>query len=268
MDRSIAISLLSLLASCASLPTLPPEDAVNMSDIVSNIRCELETAASASGFSRSKPGWNAGISLELKVNQTSSGILDSALTVPLNPGVMRAGLKVGQSSDATRSAKFKFAQALTTPPGNRSYCEYTTYNYTEGHRRLLGGRLGFAEWMVRLRNTMKETNVTPTQVGYSLQFVIKPNIDLGPKFTLLPIGDSNAEIGLNLAAAKSTFHTLEIVLDPVVEKKPTDVRIVADISRKPGAGKQRAAPDASRLNDLLDQQSIKSKLDQLILEDQ
>jgi len=38
--------------------------------------------------------------------------------------------------------------------------------------------------------------------------------------------------------------------------------------RKPCAGKQRAAPDASRLNDLLDQRSLKSKLDQLILEDQ
>jgi hypothetical protein len=268
MKKSIAISLLPIFTSCASLPELPPEDAVNMSDIVSNIRCELETAANASGFSRSATVWNAGISLELKVNQTSSGVLDSALTVPLHPGVMRAGLKVGQNSDATRAAKFKFAQPLKTPPGIRSYCEFVSYNYNEGNRRLLGGRLGFAEWMVRLRNTMEETKVTPTQVGYSLQFVIKPNIDVGPKFTLLPIGDANAEIGLNLTAAKSTFHTLEIVLDPVVEKKPTDVRIVADIRQRPGDGKRKLTPDASRLNDLLDQQSIKSKLDQLILEDQ
>jgi hypothetical protein len=228
---------------------------VSVTDVVNNIRCELQSAAMETGFDSSAPKWAAGIALELKVIANSSGVADAAVTLPLNPGSSKIGFKLGQTAESTRAAGFKFQQLLADK--KEDYCLYQALTPREA---LLEGRLGFREWLSRLNTTMKISGVKPTQVSYTLQFVIKPSGEFTPRFSLIPIGDNTFEGGLALSAQESRFHTLNIVLEPVKGEQVISVRIVKDERQKAPA----AAVSPQRLNDLLDQQSIKTKLDELL----
>jgi hypothetical protein len=259
ISRSLAIfGSATLLGACATLPRLPPESKVSVTDVVNNIRCELQSAAIEAGFDSSTPKWIAGIALELKVIANSNGVADAAVTLPLNPGSSKIGFKVGQTAESTRTAGFKFQQPLAEK--KEDYCLYQELTPREA---LLEGRLGFREWLSRLAYTMKHSGVKPTQVSYALQFVIKPSAEFSPRFSLIPIGDNTFEGGVALSAQESRFHSLNIVVEPVKGEQVISVRIVKDERQK-----VPSAVSPQRLNDLLDQQSIKTKLDELLQENQ
>src|SRR5262249_56953728 len=82
---------------------------------------------------------------------------------------------------------------------------------TERYGRV-GGRLGIADLFERAGRTRKLANLTGlTQLDYNLDFIIKNNAGLEPRFLVVPIGnDRTIGGGLKLTGSNSDTQTLKL----------------------------------------------------------
>src|SRR5262245_58572200 len=198
---------LSMLAGCATLPSYR-DDAVSTAEIVRHIKCELREAA------WSKPGhewlhtWNAALVFSLEVFHNGEAGADTAVVLPIaHGGSFLANLTGGMSGQATRTERISFNESLAALRADRALrCEDRD---TERYGRL-GGRLGIADLFERAGRTRKLANLTGlTQLDYNLDFIIKNNAGLEPRFLVVPIGnDRTIGGGLKLTGSNSDTQTL------------------------------------------------------------
>jgi hypothetical protein len=233
---------LSVLAGCATLPPYP-DDAVSTAEIVRHIKCELREAV------WSKPGhewlntWNAALVLSLEVFHNGEVGADTAVVLPLgHGGSFLPNLTGTLSGQATRTERISFNESLSALRRDPTLrCEERD---TERYGRL-GGRLGIADLFERAGRTRKVANLTGlTQLDYNLDFIIKSNAGLAPRFLVVPIGhDRTIGGGVKLAGSNSDSQTLKLTLVPPAQG-PTS-RGLATGPR--GAGPSLAPADEDRL---------------------
>lgn len=71
------------LASCTTVPQLPSQYAVDASDIVNQVQCELRSASNEIPFLREKKGWIAAADLELKIAANAGFDASATFTDPI-----------------------------------------------------------------------------------------------------------------------------------------------------------------------------------------
>jgi len=140
---------------------------------------------------------------------------------------------------ATRTERISFNESLAALHRDPSLrCEGRD---TERYGRL-GGRLGIADLFERAGRTRKVANLTGlTRLDYNLDFIIKSNAGLEPRFIVVALGnDKSLGGGLKLAGSNSDTQTLKLTLVPPAQGPPrTGLRpapAVRDRRSPPGRG--------------------------------
>ena len=204
---------LSMLAGCATVPAYR-DDAVSTAEIARHIKCELREAAWASPSNDWLHTWNAALVLSLEVFHNGEVGADTAVVFPVRQtGTIIPNLTGGFSGQATRTERISFNESLAALHRDPSLrCEGRD---TEQYGRL-GGRLGIADLFERAGRTRKVANLTGlTQLDYNLDFIIKSNAGLEPRFIVVPLGNAKSlGGGLKLAGSNSDTQTLKLTLVP------------------------------------------------------
>jgi hypothetical protein len=233
---------LSVLAGCATLPPYR-EDVVSTAEIARHIKCELREAAWANPSNDWLHAWNAALVLSLEVFHNGEIGADTAVVLPVRQtGTFFPNLTGGFSGQATRTERISFNESLAAL--HRDPSLRCAERDTERYGRL-GGRLGIADLFERAGRTRKLANLTGlTQLDYNLDFIIKSNAGLEPRFVLVPVGhDKLIGGGVKLAGSNSDTQTLKLTLVPPAQG-PT-ARGLATGPR--GAGPPIAPMDEDRL---------------------
>ncbi len=264
MRRFASACLIGLTLSLSGCATLPhyEQDPLTTADVIRHIKCEFRSAAW-----RDHPehmwlqGWNAAFVVTLEVFHNGGQESDVSLVVPLNPGTFNLGLTSGLTGQATRTERIYFQERLDKLNGP------TDLNCPEqGADRSsdrLGGRLGLLDLFNRALEAQRLAKIKPKQLDYNLDFVIKANGSVSPRFQLIPVfNDKTLSGGIRLLGARNDTDTLKITLDspppdcPVEldrGKCPSPVYIVERPQLRAGA---RRAPGATGVTpqdqDLLD----------------
>ena len=233
---------LSVLAGCASLPPYR-DDAVSTAEIARHIKCELREAAWSKPSHEWLQTWNAALVLSLEVFHNGEVGADTAVVLPISHGgSFLSNLSGATSGQATRTERISFNESLAALHRDPSLrCEGRD---TERYGRL-GGRLGIADLFERAGRTRKLANLTGlTQLDYNLDFIIKSNAGLEPRFVVVPIGhDRTIGGGLKLSGSHSDTQTLKLTLVPPAQGPST--RGLATGPR--GAGAAIPSADEERL---------------------
>jgi hypothetical protein len=248
----------SLISGCATLPSYR-DDAVSTADIIRHIKCELRDAAWSHPGNEWVRTWKAGLVLSLEVFHSGGIGSDNTWVFPMNQGAtFILGVVGGFSGQATRTERISFNESLRLLNSDpKLLCR----NEDPDMYARLGGELGIADLLKRVGRTKEVANINPTAMDYNLDFVIKKNGGLAPKFSLLPIGKEKTFTGtLAWTGSYSDTQTLKLTLVPPAEREaapacarelvdgkcPLPVYIVAEPKAGPRALREEGAPGARR----------------------
>jgi hypothetical protein len=230
-----------LLAGCASLPSYR-DDAVSTAEIARHIKCELREAVWSNPANAWLQSWNAALVLSLEVFHNGELGAETGLILPVREtGSFAPNLSAGFSGQATRTERISFNESLRGLNGDANLrCK----GRDTAHYGRLGGQLGIADLFDRAGRTRKVANLTGlTQLDYNLDFIIKSNAGVEPRFVVVPIGSARVGGGLKLAGSNSDTQTLKLTLVP-----PVEAATARGIGPGPrGAGPPIAPVDEDRL---------------------
>lgn len=209
----------AVLAGCAVLPEYR-EEPLTTADVIRHIKCELRDAAWRYPQNQWIRDWTVGLVFELKANH--AGGLDAnseTWTFPLNHGAIFAvAVNGGFNGAATRTERISFKVGLNEINSQGLAC----LDEESGRYALLGGRLGIADLFERAGQTMQAAKVVEerfTSLNYNLQFVIKKNAGVTPRFSLIPIGKEKTFSGpLAWSGSREDTQGVEITLTPPVRQ--------------------------------------------------
>jgi hypothetical protein len=206
----------SAMAGCATLPDYR-EDPVTTAEIVRHIKCELRDAVWAHPENAWVRPWKAALNFEFEVTHTGGLDSDNTWVFPLNQGAtFILALTGGFSGQGTRTERMNFIENLQTINTQPLFCPKQD---PDRHARL-GGELGLTDLLERVGLAIEAANINIerkllTQLDYNLQFIIKKNASLTPKFNLIPIGKEKPFTGsLKWTGSSSDTQTLKLVLTP------------------------------------------------------
>ncbi|MHB9363557.1 hypothetical protein [Mesorhizobium sp. LNJC403B00] len=178
-----------------------------MKDIVNNISCELQAAATNVPFvKKSTNGWLAGVDMTLQVINEAGGTADANLGVPLVPQGLLVTASATHSGKADRQSTFSFQVDLGHP--EKIQCGEPITGASNGRR--LRGNLGIQSWLANMDKTISRTGIKADKVGYILEFSIADSGSGGPAISLVPVGDSVLGSGLSLTASRSDVQNMTI----------------------------------------------------------
>jgi hypothetical protein len=211
-----------ILGGCAVLPDYR-EEPLTTADVIRHLKCEVYAAAWLYPENAWVRGWTVGFIFELQVNHL--GGLDSETntwTFPLNQGAnFSVALTGGFSGQATRTERFNFKFKPSDVEKESFSCTATE----PGRFAQLGGRLGIADLFERAGLTARLANVKKWQsLDYNLEFVIKKNAGLTPRFSLIPIGKEKSYTGsMKWTGSRSDTQSVKMTLTPPTEAQTCSV---------------------------------------------
>ena len=214
----IFLALLGCLYSggCAFLPEFK-EPPLTTAGVIRHLKCEVYEAAYRYPENEWVRSWTVGLILELQVNHL--GGLDaesSTWTFPLNKGAtFSVALAGGFSGQGTRTERFNFKFKPSEFEKNPSQCDAEE----PSRYALLGGGLGIADLFRRVTLTTKVANVQRWQsLDYNLEFIVKANAGVTPKFNLIPIGKEKTFTGsAKWTGSRSDTQSAKMTLTPPSE---------------------------------------------------
>ncbi len=215
----------AMALSCAGCATLPEyrEDPIETSEVILNIKCELREAAWAHPENSWVRDWNAALTVSLIIDHNGGVDADTSFLFPfVQASTFTAGVLGGFSGSANRTERIDFKENLTAIHEQPLPCgEQTADRYAR-----LGGRLGIADLFARVGQSRDVAQIKPKELAYNLEFVIKGNLTLAPKFNLVPIGDAKTFTGTFRAiGSRNDTHNLKIVLQPPEPKAECPVEL-------------------------------------------
>lgn len=227
------VLLCCLAGGCVRPPEIR-EDVITTTDVILNIKCELRDALRrmrphSAWMTKSDASWEAGFTVTLRVVAKGDLTGDASFVVPLSPGTFTVALTAGVSSEATRTETIDFTENLHRLL-NFDLCP----SDVAADRRdiLLEGRLGFADLVARAIASRQMADIKPTSLSYNLNFDIKKNGSVSPKFSLIPIGGSRTfGGGVSLVGTQTDTDSLKVVFTAPVVKvcKFTEVKGVCPL---------------------------------------
>jgi hypothetical protein len=220
----LKILLLPLIIfGCTSVPDFP-DDHLDTARVVQNIKCEFRDAViKVDSNGEWLKHWNAGFILSILVNHKGGVTVDATLTHPLTPGIFTLPFAGVLSGETKRTEKINFLEKVRRV---RDGFSFPCPSEPASDGALLAGRIGILDLLQRARSAMELAEIAPTQLDYSLDFVIAKNANLSPRFAMIPIGSLDTiTAGIKLEGSQGQTHTLNLSL---VEKKPADCPEFAD----------------------------------------
>lgn len=210
-----ALAGLTILAACASVPSLPYENGVGVVDILRNVKCELATAyAENSGRYPWLRNWAAGVELTLDVTEARSGGVSAQILVPIHvTDSFRLGGEARRRASAQSVSSVTFSTALAALGPN----ECTHQPERLGPEPLLKGNLGLKTWISRAAEAIEAAGISQQTdgLGYIIEFGITANAGLDPSFSIVRIGNYELGGSAGLAASREDTHTLNIAMAPI-----------------------------------------------------
>jgi hypothetical protein len=199
--------------------------------VVRNIKCEFRDAVLvADPRSIWLDNYNAVFALTL-VSYHKGGLTgDATLTHPLDPGTFSLPLILSDTGEASRTEKINFKDKVENlrvlagvdcPLGNEG----------TGRDHLLGGYIGIEKLLIRADESNRIAKITPSSLDYTLSFMIVKTGSIGPKFSLIPVGDNTLSAGLKWEGMRRTTHTLNITLTEKINTEPCPKRLKYLIDR-------------------------------------
>jgi hypothetical protein len=210
-----AVFISSLLISgCTTLPSFPDNE-LETARVVQNIKCEFrEAVIEIDHDGQWLKNWNAGFILTLFINHKGGLTTDATLLHPLTPGLFTLPFVASVAGETKRTEKINFLEKI------RNLRQEQKFECPEGKKSLLAGKIGILDLLKRAKKSVTEADIVPTQLDYTLEFVITESGNLAPKFTMIPIGNINTlSAGVKWEGSRGNSHTLNITL---IEKKPAD----------------------------------------------
>jgi hypothetical protein len=175
--------------------------------------------------------WSAGFTLTMKTFQKGGATGDASFVVPLNPGSFSLGFKAGVTGEVTREEKIDFTEKFFKL---YDFDKCPSDSATNQNNSLLQGKIGFYDLLERVALAKEHEIIKPTSLAYNLDFVIKYNGNVSPKFNLIPVGNKTLTAGLNLDGDRHNFHLLKVVFSPPVEKSCLGPKVtLKDANGKP-----------------------------------
>jgi len=209
---ALAAVAASVIAGCATLPSYR-EDALTTADVIRHIKCELRDATWLQPGNEWVQEWIAGLIFTLDVNHNGGLDTDNTWVFPLNQGALFSiNLIGGFSGQATRTERITFQEPLAALESDmRPLC---LHEDTDRHARL-GGKLGIADLLERAGQSKVSAHINPTELAYNLEFVIKKNAGVAPRFSLIPIGKEKTFSGsLRWTGSFTDTQSLKLTLTP------------------------------------------------------
>jgi hypothetical protein len=224
-----AILLCASLASCSSVPALNEKDAVTITDIIVNVRCEFQAAATEAPFLTAGDGYTVGADIQLQVVNGYEYLLDSSYAVPLSSiFVPELGVRMAGSADATRSVGI----SLDYSKPDKRKCEPRSGSAS---RSKLLGNLGFAEWAKRLQETYKTERLVPNKAAFTLEFVLERSAGAKPALASKVLSEHVWRISPKISGSSKHVHRILIVLT----KNDPPVKIPVTLKKRSGNAPSR-----------------------------
>ena len=221
-----------VLSGCTTLPVLPQDYQLHLNEVVDNVRCQVTSQAESVHFINEKPGWTAGLALEVSILNSAAASASANLDIPLTPGTALPAIVATRAGTANRYVSLEFKEYF---PLKRPYaCDPES----AGSKPLLAGNLGIGNWLglvqqVITEQRLKDPEFSPRVVSTIVNFTIVTTGELGSSFTLIPVGDKVFGAGAQIGGSKTAIHTLTVTLtrNPA-DEDPLEVVIVDDLRGK------------------------------------
>jgi hypothetical protein len=215
ISKMASFAGLTLVAACASVPSLPYEKGIGVVDILHNVKCELATAYGEN--TERHPWlrhWAAGVELTLDVTEAKNGGATAQILVPIH---VTDSFRLG--ADLLRRAKGQSVSSVTfsTALASLNQAECAHYVPERGVEPLLKGNLGLKTWISRAADAIDAAGIAEQTdgMGYIIEFGIQAGGGLDPSFSIIRVGDYELGGEASLAASREDTHTLNIALAPI-----------------------------------------------------
>lgn len=232
------------LSGCATLPTLPPNDRVDVERVVDAVQCELFQAVNETrGSPIDLRQWHGEFVLTMKVEREAGGSGNVDFVVLSGTSILTPGLTAGLKTNATRQVTFEF-----DVPGNKvgpRHCERLQgLESGEG----LHGDLGIRDWLHRAVTSLdKDEAAQATGFGHYVEFLVESQGEGKLRFIVLDAsggaglgGKTSEKNTLNVAFARKPPPKIEDVV--VVDKATGQTKVV----RRPVSAGDAAARSQTR----------------------
>jgi hypothetical protein len=240
-----ACAVASVIAGCATLPEFhepPPTTA----EIVRHVRCELRDALKIPGneWLTDPKTWLVKLSFTFDIQHSGDVSTDNNFTFPLNAGAtFGINFTGGVTGTGNRTENMEFDQRLQQLRDDKSlHCP----DEQLGRYDRLAGYLGIADLLERASRSREKT---PMQAGsisklaYTVEFIIKRNGTVTPKFNLIPIGTEKAYTGsAKWLGSRSDTQKLVLTFTPSPDKEEDCDVVVADLGAPWMAPRRCPAP--------------------------
>lgn len=225
--RLLALGFLTVLAGCASVPSLPYERGVGVADILRNVKCELAAAyAENAGRHPWLKDWAAGIELTLDVTEARSGGVSAQILVPI-----QVTDSFHMRANARRAAKAQSVSSVTfsTTLAGLNQAECAGFKAERGPEPLLKGHLGLKTWITRAAEAVEAAGIAQQTdgMGYIIEFGIAAGAGLDPGYDIVRIGEYELGGSAGLAAGREDVHTLNIAMAPIRAVPPSPVYVTS-----------------------------------------
>ncbi|MFD1983322.1 hypothetical protein ACFSOZ_11655 [Mesorhizobium newzealandense] len=222
-----SIGICLAVSGCGSVPKLQTDiGLLRISDIVDNIRCELQegrdgntkTGVGPASFLTEKEEWNAGVDLSLNVIAEGGGNGAAGNDVPYIPQTATLALSTDVTGTADRQVGYKFTIGL----GKRDQidCNHDAVEARRSHGIRLVGDLGIASWLAQLQDAYAETRTKPESVAYTLSFKLVQKGEASVKIVKIPFDTAQASLGFGWKGSWTDTNKIIITFAPKPAKTP------------------------------------------------
>jgi hypothetical protein len=216
---------LTIVAACASVPSLPYNKGVGVANILRNVKCELATAYSENSVRYPwLRNWAAGVELTLDVTEAKTGGASAQLLVPIH---VTDSFRLGADLRSRASAQSVSSVTFSTALASLNQAECAQYAPERSAEPLLKGNLGLKTWISRATEAIDAAGIAQQTdgLGYIIEFGIEVGGGLDPSFSIVRIGNYELGGGAGLAASREDTHTLNIAMAPIRPLPPSPVYV-------------------------------------------
>jgi hypothetical protein len=213
------------LTGCAGFPELPNEPQVSITDILTNVECEIAQALEANFQKHAFLNqWTAKVNLALNTDTKGGATGDITFKFPLAGSIVDVALAGAPGNKHNASGNFDYYFHLKDLKKCNDY-DVATRRYTDETKRqvtsVLTGRTGVGDWMIRVAEGVMEVGSCPASIYFEIVFKIGLTTDGTLELTKVEVPrERQFTAGLAPTATRETGHKLTVTFGPAKREEP------------------------------------------------
>jgi hypothetical protein len=238
-----------MIAGCATLPEYRDEPPTTR-EVIRNVKCELQVVASNPKYewlkNEREKGWSAKLNFTFEIIHSGDLSTDNTWGFPLNMGATFNINFTGQfTGSGTRKENVEFNQGLQKLADDKDFSKECAELGPGGRFARLGGHLGIADLIERAHLSRALANNDYEKLTYDLEYTIKKNATLTPRFNLVPIGKEKTYTGnAKWTGSNSDTQKLALTFSAPAKSKACSVAQTVALSAKEAWPDPDACPTA------------------------